>query len=187
MRRIRIAIIVPFANVFYSGGVTVQGRMWKEGLEELGNIVDLVDNWGKFDWDTYDYIIILGNGKLLLDYMFLLRGFKHPQIISAPIIDYHKSFFSFVLRSRYFGSVRLKINKPFHDLYYCRNMFDFYLVRSEYESRFIEKGFHIDIKKIYKLPLNFRTPMRYLKNIDFEKKENFCFHSSRLGSPGKNV
>lgn len=29
--------------------------------------------------------------------------------------------------------------------------------------------------------------MRYLKNIDFEKKENFCFHSSRLGSPGKNV
>ena len=38
MERIRIAIIVPFANVFYSGGVTVQGRMWKEGLEELGNI-----------------------------------------------------------------------------------------------------------------------------------------------------
>ncbi len=187
MERIRIAIIVPFANVFYSGGVTVQGRMWKEGLEELGNIVDLVDNWGKFDWNTYDYIIILGNGKLLLDYMFLLRGFEHPQIISAPIIDYHKSFFSFVLRSRYFGSVRLKINKPFHDLYYCRKMFDFYLVRSEYESRFIEEGFHIDIKKIYKLPLNFRIPMRYLKNIDFEKKENFCFHSSRLGSPGKNV
>ena len=78
MRRIRIAIIVPFANVFYSGGVTVQGRMWKEGLEELGNIVDLVDNWGKFDWDTYDYIIILGNGKLLLDYISFLYLYEIP-------------------------------------------------------------------------------------------------------------
>ena len=59
MERIRIAIIVPFANVFYSGGVTVQGRMWKEGLEELGNIVDLVDNWGKFDWEKCEITDII--------------------------------------------------------------------------------------------------------------------------------
>lgn len=183
----KIAIIVPFANVFYSGGVTVQGRMWKEGLEQLGHKVDLVDNWGHFDWNSYDYIIVLGNGKLLLDYMELLRGFDHPKFVSAPIIDYHKSFWSFFLRARMFGSVRMKINKPFHDLYYCRNMFDFFLVRSNYEGRFIEEGLGVPKTKIYNLPLNFRTPVALADDIAVDKKENFCFHSSRLGSPGKNV
>lgn len=182
-----IAIIVPFANVFYSGGVTVQGRMWKEGLEKIGNKVDLVDNWGQFDWNSYDYIILLGNGKLLLDYMELLKGFEHPQFVSAPIIDYHKSFWSFILRARFFGSVRMKINKPFHDLYFCRNMFDLFLVRSDYEGRFIEEGFGVPQEKIFKLPLNFRTPVKLADDIAFGEKEEFCFHSSRLGSPGKNV
>lgn len=183
----KIAIIIPYATISYSGGVPVQGRMWKEGLEKLGNTVDLVNVWNKFDWNSYDYILFLGKGKILIDYVNQLKGFCHPKLISAPIIDYHKSFFSFVLRAKYFGSIRFKINKPLHDLYYCRNIFDFYLVRSEYEKRFICDGFGVDSKRVFNLPLSFRTPVEFADNVDICQKENFCFHSSRLGSYEKNV
>lgn len=181
----KIAFIVPFANFQYSGGITVQGRMWKEGLEKLGHQVDLINNWDKYDWNSYDYIIFLGYGNSLLEYVRELIRFKHPKIVSAPIMDYHEGLRKFTLKSKYFGSVRLRYHRPLHDLYYCRRYFDFYLVRSEHEARFFSEGYGEPKEKIKAVPISFR--IQEYPEINLNQKENFVFHASRLADPGKNV
>lgn len=182
----KIAVIVPYANITYSGGLLVQGRMWKDGLEKLGCEVDLVSPWGKYDWESYDYILLLGFGKLLLDYVRMLSGCKHPKLISAPVIDYPGTMRNFKIRTRYFGCVRLGFNKIYHDLYWCRNNFDFFLVRSEYEKSFLTEGMGVEPSKVHIVPISLRFD-RNIPLVDYSKKENFCFHASRLGSHGKNV
>lgn len=181
----KIALIVPFANITYSGGVTVQGRMWKEGLERLGHQVDLINNWDRYEWNTYDFIIFLGFGKLLLDFLKDFGGFPHPIVLCAPIIDYNGSMRSFILRSRYYGSIKLRWYKQYHDLYYSRYKFRYFLVRSKFEQRFITKGFGMDEKFTRIVPISYRIEDK--PTIDFSKKENFVFHCSRLSDGGKNV
>lgn len=182
----KIAIVVPYANITYSGGLLVQGRMWKDGLEKIGCKVDLVSPWGQYDWESYDYILFLGLGKLLWDFIHLLGGCKHPKIISAPVIDYPGSMRSFKIRSRYLGCTRLKFFKIYHDYYVCRNKFDFFLVRSEHEKRFLTEGMNIDERKVFIVPISLRFDNNVPEN-DLSAKEDFCFHASRLGSTGKNV
>lgn len=41
----KLIFIIPRACTTYSGGVPVQGRMWKEGLEQNGDVVDLFSVW----------------------------------------------------------------------------------------------------------------------------------------------
>lgn len=182
----KIALIIPFANFEYSGGISVQGRMWKKGLENYGHQVDLINNWAKYDWNSYDYIIILGCGKLLLDYVISLKKTTRSKLVSAPIIDFEGSIRKFKFRSKYYGSVKLKYNKPLHDFYSCRNKFDFFLVRSEYERRFIIDGLGMNESATRKVPISIRIK-EVPNDIDYAHKENFVFHASRLGAPGKNV
>lgn len=183
----KIGFIIPFANIDFSGGVTVQGRMWKEGLEKLGNDVDLINAWDKFEWNSYDYIIILRTGKLLVDYVKSIKKFNRVKLVCAPIIDYHKSFQRFLLTCKYLGSKRFRIYNQYHDLYSCRNLFDCYLVRSNFEGRFLYDGMKISKDKVFTLPLSYRIPLEYINQINYKAKENFCFHSSRLAFSGKNV
>lgn len=183
----KIGLIVPFVNISFSGGVTVQGRMWKEGLDKFGNVVDLIDPWRKFDWNSYDYFILLRFGKDLLDYVQLLKQFPHPKLVSAPIIDYHLGISRFKFVCRYAGNTRLRLYHHFHDLYTCKDDFSFFLVRSEFESKFLTEGMGVSEDKVYVLPLSFRIPLQLADNIEYNHKENFCFHSSRLAFLGKNV
>ncbi len=184
----KIAILVPFFHPVYSGGLYVQGRMWKDGLEKVGcgSIkVDLVNQWDDHDWDSYDYIMILGVGKNLIDMINILGKISHAKFISAPVIDYTGSIRSFKLRARYYGSVKLRYYKPFHDYFYCKDKFSLYLVRSEHEKKFLAGGMGIQESKIQIVPISLRF---HKMNIDLTtRKENFCFHASRLASYDKNV
>lgn len=181
----KLAFIIPFANTTYSGGIQVQGRMWRDGLVKLGHQVDLINNWDKFDWNSYDFIFIFGVGKLIIDYVRLLKAYPYPKLVSAPIIDYNAGMRKFILRSRYYGSIRLRYYKPYHDLYYCRNDFEFFLIRSEHERKFITQGYGLGEEHTRKVPISFR--IEDIPTIDFTKKEDFVFHASRLTDPGKNV
>lgn len=173
------------ASINYSAGINVQGRMWAEGLSALGNETVLINPWEKIDYNSFDYIILLGISKQYLDYYNLYRKFAHPKIVSAPIIDYNGKMWQFKLRSRYYGSVKLKINKPLHDYYMLSPNIDIFLVRSEYEKLFLTEGMRVDANKVHIVPIS----MRYnnVLNIDYSKKENYCLHISRLADPGKNV
>ena len=64
-----ILIIIPYASKNFSGGINVQCRMWKEGLERLGHNVQLHNCWQKFDYKSVEIVLIVGNGKLFGDYI----------------------------------------------------------------------------------------------------------------------
>lgn len=182
----KIALLLPSAVMSYRGGVPVQGRMWKEGLEQNGNQVDLISPWENNDWNSYDYIIFMGIGKLLIDYTTSLRQYPHPKLVLAPIIDFPRSLHEYKFRARFFGSVRFKVNRTLHDFYYCRNIFDFFLVRSEHEKKYLCEGIGVDPSKAVIVPLSMRFNDD-IPAIDLSMKENFCLHVSRLAFAGKNV
>jgi glycosyltransferase involved in cell wall biosynthesis len=187
MEKMKIAMFYPSATTNNYGGQKVQGRMWKEGLEKLGHRVDLINPFEIYDWESYDFFIILGLGTLLYDYVQLLRRFAKSKIVSAPIIDWPGSVTSFKLSSMFRGSVRLHIHRPFHDYYKCRNSFSLFLVRSEHEKRFLTEGYGIDESRVQIVPISLRFNKEDLQPIDLQAKEPFCLHVSRLASYEKNV
>lgn len=181
----RIGLQNVTASINYSAGINVQGRMWAEGLARFGHETVLINPWEKIDYNSFDYIILLGVGKLLMDYYNLYRKFQHPKIVSAPIIDYNGKMWHFKLRSRYYGSWKLKVYKPLHDLYKIASSMDLFLVRSEYEKSFLTDGMRVDKNKVFIVPIS----MRYneVPPLDMSEKDDYCLHVSRLASPGKNV
>lgn len=182
----KLIFIIPNACTAYSGGVPVQGRMWKEGLEQNGDVVDLFSVWEKHDWNSYDYIVFLGYGIELLSYVNKLKNYPHPQLVIAPIEDFPGSLKQYKFRARYFGSVKFKINRMLHDFYYCKNSFDLFLARSEHEKTYLVKGLGIDPEKIEIIPLSLRFN-ETIPIVTNTEKENICLHVSRLAFYGKNV
>lgn len=177
---------MPDSCIAYTGGVPVQTRMWKEGLEYNGDVVDLFSPWEFYDWNSYDYIIFMGKGKNLLDYVNSFAQYKHPKLVMAPIEDFPRSLREYSVRAKYFGSIRFKINRPLHDFYYCRDKFDFLLARSEHEKRYMVEGIGIAPSKIEIVPLSVRFN-ESIPPVSSLEKENFCLHVSRLAFGGKNV
>ena len=160
--------------------------MWKEGLENNGDEVEMISPWGEYQWESFDIIVIFGIGPLLLGYASSLKQYPNIKLVSAPIIDFHKSVKEYRFRAKFFGSVKFKVNRSLHDLYYARNLFDFFLARSEHEKKYIVEGLGIAADKVEIVPLS----MRFNENIpavDLQHKENFCLHVSRLSFWGKNV
>ncbi len=182
----KIGITIPFANDNYSGGLTVQCRMWCDGLRSLGNECYLLNPWDKFDYNTFDYIMIVGLGKILIDYVSLFEQYDKPKLISAPVLDPNTTpLWKFKIYAKYCGSLRFKINKSYHDYYMCRNSFSLFLARSEFEREYIIKGLNIEPSKVKIVPIS----MRFDKDtiVPSFNKEDVCLHVSRLADPGKNV
>lgn len=182
----KLGFLLPAVCIAGKGGVPVQARMWKEGLENNGDEVEMISPWGEYDWENFDYIVIFGIGPLLLGYASLLRQYPNIRLVSAPIIDFPKSLKEFRFRAKHFGSVKFKVNRPLHDLYYACKYFDFFLARSEHEKKYIVEGLGVDASKVDIVPLSMRFT-EALPEVDLQSKENFCLHVSRLSYWGKNV
>ena len=182
----KIGMLIPFASINYSGGINVQGRMWKSGLENLGHETVFLNPWKKNEWDLFDVILFLGTGPLYYDYVQIFKKFPRIKLISAPIIDHEKGILDFKLRSKYLGFPKLGFHKILNDCYLTRNDFSCFLVRSEHEKRFVVDGWGVNANKVHIVPLNYRLDIANTI-CDLEHKENFVFHSSRLTSKAKNV
>lgn len=182
----KLGFVLPGVCIAAKGGVPVQARMWKEGLEKNGDVVEMISPWGEYEWESFDYIVVFGIGQLLLGYVTLLHQYPNIKIVSAPIIDFPKSVKEYRFRAKYFGSVKYKVNRPLHDLYYARNLFDFFLARSEHEKKYIVEGLGVEADKVEIVPLSMRFSDT-LPEVNLQSKENFCLHVSRLSFWGKNV
>ena len=182
----KIGLVKGFASKNYYGGVSVQGRMWLEGLKKLGNDVYLLDNWSNYDWKSFDWIIIIGLGTLYRGYIELFSDIPSIKIASAPIIDYTGSVWSYGLRGRVQGCKKIHWHTSIYDEYHLHNRISLYLVRSNHEMNFLTKGLGFRDSNIRMVPLNYRAgfPVQEISSI---KKENFVLHVSRLLSSGKNV
>lgn len=179
----RIAIIMPRVSISQNGGVELQCRMWRNGLEKAGHHADLIGPWEQYDFSSYDFILFVGLGYPLRDFLDLLAPYKLKLVI-APVMDYHKSIWKFVLRTRFLGTRRL-VRKPLHDLYLYRDRFEKIFVRSEYEKAYLKKALDLDDSKFECVPISLRMEIPAL-DTDF-KKEDFCLHVSRLDAFEKNV
>lgn len=181
----KIGITLPHVALTYYAGIPVQGRFWKKGLESLGHEVLLLNNWEQFDYESLDFIIILGQGILMSEMVNAYKKYPNLKIVSAPIIDWHKSLFEFKLRCRYLGWHKGGFIKPLHEIYSVKNNIDFFLARSEFEKNIIMKGFGVNSSKVYVVPVSLRIDD--FPDVNYSTKENFCLHVSRLSSWGKNV
>jgi len=177
----KIALFTPYAAPEPTGGVKIQGLMWKDGLEKIGDTVDLINFWDNIDWKSYDAVVSLGYGG---SFRVLSKSLTDSckKLALAPIIDptWNKSVYKFI--AKYWGSQKyLGLSSRFHDLYLGSRYYDVFLVRSEFERNYVNKCLDIPLDKIKIVPLSIRTPF-----IDyFPEKENFCFHSSRLAAKNK--
>lgn len=178
----KIGIIKCNPHIEASSGVRIQALTWKLGLEKFGHTIHLLDIWNEINWNEYDVFLLFEYGGLLKQWVELLKKFK-ARIVLAPIIDTNTSVFLFGLSCRYLGFNNIKLHSKFNDLYLIKDDIDAFLVRSNYEKKFIEKGLGVKDKKIHIVPL----PYRFKSNETNFVKENFCFHVSRLASKNKNV
>lgn len=179
-----ILITIPYASKNYSGGINVQCRMWKEGLEKLGHHVHLHNCWERFDYKSIDIVLIVGNGKLLPDYISLFKDFSHIKFVSAPIID-EVNIFKYKLRSNIPFWHRPGVTNVPNILTKTKGYFSLWLARSEWEKRFICEGHGVNPNSVEIVPISMRFDK--VSDVDFSKKEDYCLHVSRLASPGKNV
>lgn len=179
-----ILIIIPYASKNYSGGINVQGRMWKEGLEALGHKVQLHNVWERFNYKIVDIVMFIGNGVLIRDYIRLFSDFNHIKFAVAPIID-EPNLNKYKLFSLIPFSRRLSDINTVNLLRSQKDKISIWLARSKWERRFICEGLGVSPDKVAIIPISMR--FNSVPNVDFTKKENFCLHVSRLASPGKNV
>ena len=179
----KIAIYKPTVSVSPVCGVKVQGKMWRDGLVALGHQVDLVNIWDDYDWDSYDWLIMMGFGGNFRDSS---KAFSQlvKRIAVAPIIHPHWGHAKYKFYAKYWGNQKhLGLSSRFHDLYLNKDLYDLWLVRSDYEASYVTKCLDIEDSKIELVPLQYRVP-----SCDkIPNKEEFCFHASRLGAPNKNV
>lgn len=178
----KIAIIKPTETISPTGGVKVQGEMWKQGLEQLGHSVNLVGNWDNVDWKSFDIILFIQFGGILRGMVNALYPINSNLVI-APIIDTNFSVFQFKLICRYFGNTRIKLSNIFHDFYSVKDKFKLYLVRSEYEKKYVTQSLGVSEDRVKIIPLAYRVTPPASVPI----KENFCFHASLLADERKNV
>lgn len=179
----KIGLIKSTESVEPTGGVKVQGLMWKEGLENLGHEVVLVDFWQNYDWDSFDWIIIFEFGGQFRTMTNLMRKVS-KKLACAPIIDPRWNHCKYKFFTKYWGFQKhFGLSSRFHDLFLNRNLFDLWLVRSEFEASYVEKCLDIDRSKIRIVPLQVRVP--FVDEVG--PKEGFCFHVSRLAAANKNV
>lgn len=179
-------ILTPHAAVDKSNGIKSQAVTWAEALRRKGHIVDYINPWDAYDWDSYDAIHFFGNGPWANMTCTYLRK-KNPKCVYSPIYDP-----SPFLESRS-QRVQKRISQMTHGKWNCSlyNVCREYqgykkiLVRSEHECEWVHRLFDIPYNEISKVPLSFSH------NLDYESelppKEPFVFHMSLFTQPRKNA
>lgn len=179
----KIGFVQPSHAISPTGGVRIQGLMWKEGLEMLGHEVTLISMWDANDWESYDAFIFFGCGGVFCD---LIRGIgsHNPRIAVAPIIDPHCNKFFYRLLCRYTGYDRYNgLHTRFYNMYRGLKSARLCFTRSDQETEYLTYCCDFPKERVSQIPLSVRfTPL-----TEMPQKEPFCLHISRLCSENKNV
>lgn len=164
-----------------SNGIRMQALIWKEGLEQLGHQVTLVNSWGNYSWADFDFIHLFGNGEWL-KIVEPLSQFN-TNIGFSPIIDSNENLFAYKIAS-YMGVDKLRIYTSNNIFRRYSRFIKLFFVRSQHEANYLLKSYDIPSERICLVPLSYRTEV---KSIDYSKKEDFCLHVSTFTQERKNV
>lgn len=164
-----------------NNGTKVQILTWKRMLEQKGHQVDLITYWCSYEWASYDAIVVFRMEAYFLEFLRDLRKIN-SRIFIAPILDPNYNKIGMTLKS-YWGSEKLRLMNRHYAIRCSRRSVMGYLVRSDYEGKYLSSCFNIPENMIFKVPLSYGD----IQNRDIPPKENFCFHASRLTDKHKNV
>lgn len=167
-----------------SNGIRSQAETWAELLRHEGVEVDLVNNWGNYNWKEYDAIHLFGGGRWIFSVVKRLSAIN-PKICWSPIYDpgnnpsimdktfsYMGRFINGLLKWNYLYQIRkeLHIKKV--------------LTRSRFETLYFNRIFHVPDNRMVLIPLSYSNYCVPYKKCE---KEDFCLHISSIYQPRKNV
>ena len=169
-----------------SNGIRSQAESWCRSLTSLGHDVVLVNNWGDYDWSSFDAVHLFGmgnSGTWMTDVakrMYALNSnlFFSPIIDPLPLKMIPLKEKTSMLAKVIFPSLA-KITKQ------KIKMFKKVFVRSECEKDYLIKYWGLDCARIAVVPLAFSP--NYENQEYNAKRQNFCLHISSLYQPRKNV
>ncbi len=177
----KIAFVLSRAVFAPSNGIVSMALTWKSGLERLGHEVVLIDMWKKNDWEAFDIIHFYGFGIYMTDFIMSLSK-TNPNIVVSPILDPDYSINRLKLYA-HLGANRLHLTNRYYALSGIRDKVKLFFLCSEFEKRYMLKGFGIPEEHCVIVPLSYgETPAD-----ESLEKEPFCLHISLLTDERKNV
>lgn len=167
-----------------SNGIRSQAETWSHILSESGVAVDLVNNWGNYDWTSYSVIHVFGEGDWVYNLCRGLYPLNH-NIHWSPIVDpkigfdYRKKHRVQMIRNLSRGLL-FGTNKIQKALPYINKI----CVRSEFEKKHLQRVYNLENEKFELVPLSYSdTCSEYVPS----PKEPFCLHISSIYQERKNV
>lgn len=164
-----------------SNGIRMQALIWRDELVKRGHEVVLINAWDVYDWKSFDIVHSFGFGESI-SFLHELKK-RGVKTVCSPIIDSNENKFLYKLATKW-GSTKFRLNSPGYNLRKQSPNIDFFLARSDHEAGYIRDCFDIPAERVFIVPLSYRSEF---KEIDFSKKEDFCFHVSSITQPRKNV
>lgn len=164
-----------------SNGVRMQALIWRDELVKRGHDVVLINAWESYDWKSFDIVHAFSFG----DSISFLHELKKRGVktVCSPIIDSSEKKTLYKWATKW-GSKKLRLTSPGYNLRQQSPNIDLFLARTDHEAGYIRDCFDIPAERVTIVPLSYRTEN---KEVDYSKKENFCFHVSSITQPRKNV
>lgn len=177
----KVAFILSSGAISPSNGVVSQCFTWKQALEKNGHKVELIDVWKKHQWKEFDFIHFFGFSIYMRDF---IRGIVkiNKNIAVSPILDPSYSVLRLRLYSSW-GSSKLNLTNPYHGMSEIKDDIKLFLARSEFEKKYLVKGFGIEEKRCAVVPLSYGADLQPISS----QREPFCLHISLLADQRKNV
>lgn len=168
-----------------SNGIRSQAETWAKMLINEGHTVDLVSNWGNYNWNTYDAIHFFGIGVWCRKTAMRLSKLN-SKLICSPIIDFSPDFderannikktMSKLSHGKISSNVYEKLKNYHHFCKIC--------VRSQFELEFIHRNYDVPKERFAVVPLAYSPSCQPYVPVP---KENFCLHISSIYQSRKNV
>lgn len=178
----KIGITSATVDLLKKSGVKIQGIMWRDALAARGHDAVLLNYWDDTDYSQFDAVIVL---RLGLGFKATVNELKNygTRVISAPIFDPRQTIKMYQLAAKWGRIDRLHMSSPSSEFMEGAKKVNMFLVRSEYEKKYLCGSYDVPEEKVRIVPLHFRIkPAEHMP-----KKEQFCFHVSNLASRNKNV
>lgn len=179
----KIAYIIYSASLASGkfNGVRSQAETWAALLRRTGHCVDLINNWGDYDWSTYDAIHFFGGCYDLVADLFTLNNKLYWSPIVDPPLDFNYTTFDFLRKIRRWSGGRLYGKLMMEEsAKYIKKIF----VRSEFEMEHLMRTLHLPYEKFALVPLSVSSCCHAYTPIP---KEQFCLHISSIYQSRKNV
>lgn len=167
-----------------SNGIRSQAETWAKSLVDLGHEVDLIQEWGNYQWKDYDVIHIFGPSiGGWFKHISQQLGRHNKNIVYSPIIDpsyVHNPIIRIVRKLR---RVALGMMGTYRKKYDNAKLL---LARSQCEFSYLVDDYKISKNKVSIVPLAYSSIYSDIC-ADMVCKEDFVFHMSSLTQPRKNV